>query len=262
MSNTPNPYFLNPFAIDSNDVAVIPSTGASTGAMSYQQGFTINYEQDLETVSTALPIPRNQFNQLMLDITAALQQLQNYGYPNWVAPATGSPLVGGPVSYPLNAVVLYSDGNIYQSQIASNTSVPGADANWVVISLTGKTISSQVLAVSAVSVSTSGTDITSIVLPVGVWNVSGNIYFASSAASAGYSAWINTTSVTAPDNSLIANIIPFATPPNASFLTSAGLVVPTQQITVTSGTQNVYLTGMKASSASTTGCGLITAIKN
>ena len=55
---TPNPYFLYPFAIDSSSLLTIPNTGASTGAMSYEYGFTINYEQDLQSVSTALPIPR------------------------------------------------------------------------------------------------------------------------------------------------------------------------------------------------------------
>jgi len=132
------PYILYPFAT-SGTVAAVNSTGASTGDMSYQYGFTEDYEKDLNLDPAALPIPRPQFNQLMLDITSSIQRLQLYGVPLWVAPATGSPPVGGPVSYPLFARVGYDPGapygyQIWESQIASNTSVPGANGNWLVVS--------------------------------------------------------------------------------------------------------------------------------
>jgi hypothetical protein len=136
--STPNPYFLFPFA-SSGTATGIDNTGGSTGPVNYEFGFTPNYEEDLTTVPSALPIPRPQFNQLMLDITFALQQLQLQGAPLWVAPATGSPPVGGPASYPLYARVSYNPGvpyglQVWESQITSNTSVPGADNNWVIVS--------------------------------------------------------------------------------------------------------------------------------
>ena len=135
----PNPYFLYPFASASDggvDTIPINNTGADSGTVNYQNGWTPNYEYP-STNPSSLPVPRPQMNQLFLDITAALQQLQTQGYPLWVAPASGSPLVGGPVSYPIYATVAYDAGSgiqIWESQIGSNTSVPGADANWLLIS--------------------------------------------------------------------------------------------------------------------------------
>ena len=135
-----NPYFLYPYAVDGSpsDVVAIDNTGGTTGPLSYQYGFTPNYEEDLSTVPSALPVPRPQFNQLMLDITTAVQQLQKQGAPLWVAPAVGS-AQGGPASYPIFARVAYTAGapygfQIWESQVNSNTSIPGADNNWLVVS--------------------------------------------------------------------------------------------------------------------------------
>jgi hypothetical protein len=137
---TANPYFLYPFAAaaDPSDVVEIDNTGGTTGPLSYQYGFTPNYEEDLSTIPSALPVPRPQFNQLMLDITSALQQLQLAGAPLWVAPAVGS-AQGGPVSYPMFARVAYTASapygfQIWESQINANTSIPGDDNNWVIVS--------------------------------------------------------------------------------------------------------------------------------
>lgn len=135
---SPNPYFLYPFAslaTPTSDVVPIPNTGADSGGVNYQYGFTPPYEYPSSNPSN-LPVPRQQFNQLMLDITTALQQLQTQGYPLWIAPAVGS-AQGGPVNYPIYSVVAYNAGSgilIYESQVAKNASVPGADGNWVVIS--------------------------------------------------------------------------------------------------------------------------------
>lgn len=141
MTAVPNPYFLYPFAIDGSpyDVVKIDNTGGTTGPMSYQYGFTPNYEEDLSSIASALPVPRPQFNQLMLDITAALQQLQLQGAPLWVAPASGSPPVGGPAEYPLYARVSYNPGapyglQIWESQVAANISIPGANSDWAIVS--------------------------------------------------------------------------------------------------------------------------------
>ena len=135
---TPNPYFLYPFCSlgASGDITPINNTGSDSGTVNYQYGFTPNYELP-QTDPSVLDVPRQQFNQLMFDVTNALQQLQTQGYPLWIAPASGSPPVGGPVNYPIYSVVAYNAGSgilIYESQVSSNTSVPGADDNWIVIS--------------------------------------------------------------------------------------------------------------------------------
>jgi len=136
-----NPYFLYPYSVDAgpSDVVAIDNTGGTTGPLSYQYGFTPNYEEDLSTVPSALPVPRPQFNQLMLDITSAIQQIQLAGAPLWVAPASGSPPVGGPASYPIWARVAYTAAapygfQIWESQINGNTSVPGVNNSWLVVS--------------------------------------------------------------------------------------------------------------------------------
>lgn len=130
--STPIPYFLYPFA-EAGDATTITQTGSSNaGAVTYQYGFTPNYELDLNTDSSALPVPRPQFNQLMLDITTSIQYLQTNGVPAWIAPGSG-----GPANYPLFSLVGYNPGSgyeVWESQTASNTSVPGSDLNWISIS--------------------------------------------------------------------------------------------------------------------------------
>lgn len=128
---TPIPFFLYPFCIDgtpTTDIETISPTGADSGVVNYQHGFTTNYELPSSNPAT-LPVPRQQFNQLMFDITSALQQYQLQGTPMWIAPGSG-----GPANYPLWAYVIYNPGSgnqIWQSQIINNTSVPGADVNWM-----------------------------------------------------------------------------------------------------------------------------------
>lgn len=139
---TPNPYFLYPFGSSGNTTAITSTTGSNAGVVNYQYGFTPNYELNLADGGAALPVPRLPFNQLMLDVTTALQNLQNYGASPWVAPATGSPPVGGPANYPLYARVFYAPATgayagayvLWESQVAANTSVPGDNSDWLAIS--------------------------------------------------------------------------------------------------------------------------------
>ena len=134
---TPNPYFLYPWCSlgASGDITPISNTGVDSGTVNYQYGFTPNYEYP-STNPSNLPVPRQSFNQLMLDVTNALQQLQTQGYPLWVAAGSGGPPL--PTYYPIYSVVAhnYMSGGIqiYESQINANNSEPGADNNWVVIS--------------------------------------------------------------------------------------------------------------------------------
>ncbi len=128
MTNVANPYMLYPFA-SQGDTALIPNTGTDNTSVNYQYGWTIPYQLPLNTNPSALPIPRTQMNQLMLDITTAIQQFQLQGAPLWVSPSAG-----GPEAYNLWSMVIYTDGNLYQSQVADNVSIPGADSNWIVIS--------------------------------------------------------------------------------------------------------------------------------
>ncbi len=126
----PNKYFLYPFSV-LGDATAIPETGTGSSSVNYQYGWTTPYSLPNATIGS-LPVPRLQMNQLMFDITYALKQLQTQGYPLWV-----SVVDGGPADYPIYSYVAYDTGSgvrIWESQIANNTSVPGADLNWIAVS--------------------------------------------------------------------------------------------------------------------------------
>lgn len=133
MPGTPLSYFYYPFANDGDTETVTPSD-AATGDVSYRYGFTPNYEKDLLLDSDALPVPRRIFNQVMLDVTKAIQVLQQNGAYPWVAPVDG-----GPDNYPIYARVTHTAGTpygyqVWESQVAANTSEPGTNTDWAIVS--------------------------------------------------------------------------------------------------------------------------------
>lgn len=135
MLNSPIVFIKEPFCAN-GVVATVPVDLQTNGSMSYDQGFTEKYEQDLQTVPGALPIPRNQMNQLFLDVSGAAQNYQLQGSADWVLP--GSMNAGPTAGYPLFSRVLHnysSGGNkVYESQVPGNMVEPGLDATWLVIS--------------------------------------------------------------------------------------------------------------------------------
>lgn len=118
-------YFIDPFALDGDRVA-IPDAAPGDGSVSYDIGFGIKYQQDPTT--TGLDIPRNQFNQLMFDITNALKILQGHGVPDFITSADNG---GSPLPYDINSVVRYQNIN-YVSLINGNTDTPPT-SNWLAI---------------------------------------------------------------------------------------------------------------------------------
>jgi microcystin-dependent protein len=123
-------YYIFPFGENADDLTAIPSNPAIDGSVSYHDGWTDPYEFDLNTNPSALPIPRGQMNQLLLDITTNLQEYQQFGSPNWIAPSDNG---GVPFPYPIYARVYYL-GNVYENQVALNVNVPGTDTTWLLIS--------------------------------------------------------------------------------------------------------------------------------
>lgn len=124
-------YFGVPFGT-SGDKATIPEATQPSGAVSYTQGWGPDYERDPDTDPLAKRVPRDETNEIYYQVTNALKYLQLYGTPEWYA-VDGS---GSPVSYPISARVRYNAGagmQVWQSIVAANTSVPGADlTKWVV----------------------------------------------------------------------------------------------------------------------------------
>lgn len=128
------PYYpVYPFGDDADDLTAISTTTTVDGTVSWQSGWTINYQQDLLTVDTAKTIPRGQTNQLMFDITQNIQQYWQTGTPEWITSAANQ---GSPFAYRINARVYYGSV-VYENTEAGNTSTPGTDARWVEVSGTG-----------------------------------------------------------------------------------------------------------------------------
>ena len=129
MANTPIGYFFNAFGINADDAAPIPVTGTNSGPVNYNWGWTDPYEYNILTNPSALPIPRGAMNQLMLDITAQLQQYSQYGAPFFITTAQNQ---GTPFAYPIYAQV-YHSGNVYRNTVAGNVTTP-PDPSWLLIS--------------------------------------------------------------------------------------------------------------------------------
>lgn len=131
-------YFINPFA-ENGDKQPIPDASQTDGSLSYNQGYTDAYEEDFPTDPEALPIPRQQYNQYLNDITGALKQYQADGFFPFITTALNG---GFPYPYNKNAIVRYDPGggvNLYRSLVNSNTALPTDTNNWVELFITPST---------------------------------------------------------------------------------------------------------------------------
>lgn len=126
-------FFLFPFAA-TGDKTAIPDDTQPSGSVSYEIGFGIDYQKDLATDPQARPIPRDQFNQLMYDVTNAIRQYQTEGTPDFITTGDNG---GSPFPYDIFARVRYNPGggvNIYESLQSANTALPTDITKWRVIS--------------------------------------------------------------------------------------------------------------------------------
>ena len=114
----------------------------------------------------------------------------------------------------------------------------------------GELISSRVASASAISLTTmTASNVTSISLTAGDWDIEGNVSFAFGGVSTGAAAWISLTSATLPDYSLYNAI------ENSGGIGSVGFSTPKVRVSIAS-TTTVYLSALTAFSTSTaTACG-------
>jgi hypothetical protein len=119
-------YFLFPFGISGN-LTPIPNPTQISGTVSYESGFPIGYEL-ANTAPGYLPVPRDQFNQLMFDTTGAIQQIQQTGFPSWITAAAN----GGVAFQYAQGASVWHNGVPYRSLVSNNTDTPPS-ANWQVI---------------------------------------------------------------------------------------------------------------------------------
>ena len=127
----PNSGYFDVVFATSGSRATVPDAIQSDGTVSYTQGYGPDYTLDPATNPSALYIEENKFNQLLYDVTSALQQLQQFSVPPFITTAMNN---GTPFSYAKDVRVIYS-GVIYQSLINSNTDTPPS-ANWAVADIT------------------------------------------------------------------------------------------------------------------------------
>lgn len=120
-----NKYFRLPFAV-AGDKAAIPEPTQGDGSVSWNQGYGPDYELAYSNPNSK-DVPRDQNNQMMFDITTALQEYQQNGVPDFITTAQNN---GAPFPYPLHAWVRYTDNKVYRSLAAANVGVPGASATW------------------------------------------------------------------------------------------------------------------------------------
>lgn len=128
-------YFRFPFA-DSGDKTAVPDDVQPSGAVSYPQGFGVDYSRDLDVDPLAKAVPRAEFNQIMNDATGAIRFIQQNGVPEFITSADNG---GAPYSYGLGAMVRWraDPGDPYRtyiSRVDSNTATPATAANWQLLS--------------------------------------------------------------------------------------------------------------------------------
>lgn len=141
-------FFDQPFA-NAGTLTTVPDLTQGSGSVSYQQGYGVLYSTAV--ADGGFDFPRAQHNQILNDITTAIQAIQNTGVPPYFTYISSN---GG---YAQFARVLYSDGHVYQSLVAANTTTPANDGiNWTISDTSFQRI--KLSANTSFYVSTSGND--------------------------------------------------------------------------------------------------------
>ena len=123
------PFIRVPFAT-SGDKTTVPVASQVDGSVSYTDGYGIDYGLPIDSDPDALPIERTKFNQLMNDLTSAIQQYRIFSTPDFITTAATG---GTPFSYSKYVRVRYDPGTgplVYESFIDSNTDLPTVTTSW------------------------------------------------------------------------------------------------------------------------------------
>lgn len=121
-----NKFFRLAFGLAGDRVAV-PDATQPDGSVSYNTGYTPPYQANPLLDPTAKNIERDKMNQVLFDVTTGLQEYQVNGAPDWITNAQNG---GVAYPYPQWARVRYTDGKIYVSTKAANTSLPTVSPDW------------------------------------------------------------------------------------------------------------------------------------
>lgn len=111
--------FTVPFAATGDKVSV-PDAPQPDGSVSLQEGYGFDYQRDPQTDPLAKVFPRDVHNGLLNEITASIGEIQQNGYPIWVA--EGAP-------YPIRATVRHLGQN-WVSLVDNNNAEPNNGPGW------------------------------------------------------------------------------------------------------------------------------------
>ena len=130
-------YIDVPFATAGTTTPVVPDAIQPSGAVSFEQGYGADYLLAYGNPAALFP-QNNEFNYLFNLITTILQTHQQQTVAPWITHAENG---GSAFPYNQYALVLYTDGHIYESLINSNTTDPVNDGiNWAIVDLSGMRI--------------------------------------------------------------------------------------------------------------------------
>lgn len=118
-------HFLYPFA-SAGDIELVPETAQPDDSISYESGYTLAYEGDLDLDPLARDIERVKLNKILLDITKNLQDWQHNTYPDFITAAENG---GVAFTYNKGDVVTYA-GTKRISLVDANLALPSDVVNW------------------------------------------------------------------------------------------------------------------------------------
>lgn len=118
-------FFRIPFAT-AGDKTSVPDATDPSGYVSYQQGYGPDY-QLINTNPASKNIERAKMNDILYGITTAIGEIQASGVPDFITTALNG---GTAYSYAKESLVRWTDGYIYRSKVAANTSTPADTTKW------------------------------------------------------------------------------------------------------------------------------------
>ena len=122
-------FYKTPFA-ENGDKAEIAEKTTSDGTVSYQEGWSVDYQRDMEIDKNAKAVERDVMNGILNDITSNIRQYQTMAFPEFI---TSEDNDGTPFLYTAGTVVSYrqnetEDFKNYVSLVDNNNSTPGEDS--------------------------------------------------------------------------------------------------------------------------------------
>lgn len=122
-------FYKTPFAENGDKVEIAEKT-TSDGTVSYQEGWSVDYQRDMEIDKNAKAVERDVMNGILNDITSNIKQYQTMAFPEFI---TSEDNDGAPFLYTAGTVVSYrqnetEDFKNYVSLVDNNNSTPGEDS--------------------------------------------------------------------------------------------------------------------------------------